>query len=76
MCTTTNWLFIGHYEYTMVPRVNNYAYNISGIYPNGKINTNYYAGRSGSIRPAVYLKHDINIKSGDGTSSNPYILSM
>ena len=28
-----------------------------------------------SVRPTFYLKADTNIKSGDGTSSNPYILS-
>ena len=27
-----------------------------------------------SVRPTFYLKSDTNIKSGDGTSSNPYIL--
>ena len=32
-------------------------------------------GNASSARPVFYLKADTNIKSGNGTSSNPYILS-
>ena len=71
-CTSNNWLYKNSYYWTLSP----------GSSTSGSV---LLVGRSGGVEfvnalysggavPAVYLKSNILIESGDGSSSNPYIL--
>ena len=74
-CYQSDWLYIsGVWQWLMMPS----SYNQSDVFrltSNGYVYVFYYADFSHSVRPTFYLKSDTNIKSGDGTSSNPYLLS-
>ena len=35
---------------------------------------NYTSGSSGGVRPSIALKRDVIIKSGDGSSNNPFVI--
>ena len=79
--TTSNYLYIGQYYWTMSPSYYNssYAYpaNVFLVFLNGRLDTDYghvdWAG--GGVRPAINLRSDVTISGGDGTSSNPYTIS-
>ena len=72
----TSWMYIGKNEWTIVPHV--WGGGLDPFY-------NFYIGPEGGIgsnasdklkeaRATLYLKADIKIADGDGTSNNPYIL--
>ena len=71
-----NWMFMGLDEWT-ISRSSDYTYSayLAFIVRNtGGVdlgNVGYYFG----VRPSFYLKSNVAITSGDGTSSNPYRLS-
>ena len=44
-------------------------------YRNGQVHI-YNSTNYGAEKPALYLKPEVKIISGEGTSSNPYILGM
>ena len=73
-CRNKDWLYISNtYQWLMSP-YSRYSYGVPGVDGGGEVGY----GSSDidiSVRPTFYLKADTNIKSGDGTSSNPYILS-
>ena len=73
-CMNKDWLYISNtYQWLMSP-YSRYSYGVPGVDGGGEVGY----GSSDidiSVRPTFYLKADTNIKSGDGTSSNPYILS-
>ena len=43
------------------------------VAPGGYI-TKDYVNNAGMIRPSIILNKDVEIKSGDGTKKNPYVL--
>ena len=72
-CKNNNWLYENSY----------YQWTISHIVPDsyGVFYLNIYgsffsdgAGFSYGVRPVTFLKSNIKIEDGDGSSSNPYIL--
>ena len=82
-CKDKDWLFMpnssdytNRYEWLMTP-VSTNSYAIFNITDEGFISYTMYSGvyRVYSVRPTFYLKSDTMIKSGKGTSTNPYILS-
>ena len=73
-CTSNNWLYKNSLYWTLSP----YSLSNSAV---------FYVSSSGDVRnklasyfngvvPAVYLKSNILIENGDGSSSNPYILKL
>ena len=46
---------------------------VFGVYSNGNLNVNGVDDAVG-VRPVINLKADTIISSGDGTSSNPYVV--
>ena len=77
VCSETNWLFKNEYNWILSPRLNlnHFVHYISfqgdvSKYGNDTANIAY------GIRPALYLKTNIKITSGDGTKDNPYNLSL
>ena len=77
-CTSSNWLFIGIFEWTMSSRANSgYAYNVFFVFGNGGLD--YADANNGNaVRPAVFLKSgvSIDIDGKDGSFEHPYVLSL
>ena len=71
-CTNKDWLYISNTNQWLMSPSSGIACVVfkSSDYVYLERSNNVY-----SVRPTFYLKADTNIKSGDGTSSNPYILS-
>ena len=74
---THNWIFAGPanktYLWTSSPYSDSFADFVFRVYGDGSI-AGYIALRSSGVAPVLYLSSDITL-SGEGTSSNPYILS-
>ena len=72
--TTSNYLYTGQYYWTMSP------YSFGGSFASvfrvdsdGSLNYSW-VNNSFGVRPVINLRSDITILSGDGTSSNPYVI--
>ena len=73
-CATNNWLSNrSHQEWTITPRGAGvyiwYIQESHRVYPNS-ITTIY------GVRPSMFLDSIVEIKLGEGTKENPYILSL
>ena len=72
-----NWLFIGHVtedhndEWTMT-FVDSYVFTINY---SGALSYGGTAGSGTGYRPVMYLKDSVELISGDGTKTNPYIIN-
>ena len=75
ICKNDNWMFKPNTWYwTMSPDANtSYANNVWSVYSDGDVSYSN-AAYGGAVFPAIYLKSNILIESGKGTSSDPYIL--
>ena len=71
-CTENNWLYKNSFYWTLSPcsSASSLVFYVSS---SGVVNS-YGAFNSIGVVPAVYLKSNILIENGDGSSSNPYIL--
>ena len=74
-CNTTNWLFNNDYQWLLPQNasVSNYAFYVNWV---GGVNDVIVSDNQLGVRPVLYLKSNVLITSGDGTSSNPYKLSF
>ena len=74
-CNTTNWLFNNDYQWLLPQNasVSNYAFYVNWV---GGVNDVIVSDNQLGVRPVLYLKSNVSITSGDGTSSNPYKLSF
>ena len=79
----TAWFFIWHI-YTissppLPPRTispaSASAYYVFIVHGDGNLG-NYNALYRGSVRPSLYLKQDVKVVGGTGTSSDPYTLEI
>ena len=76
-CKNNDYLFKSYYQWTLSP----YFTNITGVidvHSSGSVDysnasTAYY---SNGVRPALFLKSNISISAGTGSSANPYQLSI
>ena len=71
---SSNWLHLGSYEWT-ISRSSNYTGNAVYVSDTGKVsysdvNNNY------ATRPTFYLKSNVILTDGTGTSTDPYRLSV
>ena len=73
-CKDKNWLNKNINQWTIMPTSAN-GYQVFNIRNDGIIARNY-ASDNRKIRPVVYLKSNIKITGGTGTSSDPYKLSI
>ena len=71
-CKNENWLFNSAYQWTLSTD-SDFAYNAFFVHSGGSVYGGY-AGNSSSVRPALFLKSDVIILSGDGTNDNPFVL--
>ena len=74
ICKNNNWMQRIAWAWYLSPRAYgssaNDAWPVSG--DGGPLHT--FAATSGAVVPSIYLKSNVLIESGNGTSSNPYIL--
>ena len=74
-CNQTNWLYnIKTYEWLLPHFVGDSRAFFVGS--TGYIYINYIKSNQMAVRPALYLKSNVQIMDGDGTSSNPYVLAL
>ena len=78
-CKKKDWLWMPNidnysnaYEWLMSPFSDDYSFGISN---DGEVSYALDVSAPNTVRPVFYLKSDISITDGDGTSSAPYILS-
>ena len=73
-CTSNNWLYKNSYYWTQSPD-SGHSTNVFNVYPFGLVSNDYTYYAFG-VWPAVYLKSNVLIENGDGSSGNPYILKL
>ena len=74
-CTSTNWLYNNNYEWILNANTmyETMPYNISST---GDVELAFGSSDSLPVKPVAYLKSNVKIASGTGTSSDPYQLSL
>ena len=76
ICNNTNWLFNLKKLEATVTQYSNTSTSIHYIADNGIVVSTYQASLAQTVvRPTLYLKSEVRIIDGDGTSTNPYTLS-
>ena len=76
VCNTTNWLYnikVNEWVMAQAGSSNSYAFYVVS---SGNLSYNSVNGSAMAVRPTLYLKSEVQITEGDGTSSNPYKLSI
>ncbi len=72
------YLYNGQYTWTLSPSLFSSGYFLAGVWnlsPSGSLSL-YDVTNSFGIRPVINLKADTQITKGDGTSLNPYVVSI
>ena len=72
-CKNNNWIFSSDSEWTMTSYLG-YNYTTFFIYFDGHLSDNS-AATAHEVHPNLFLKSGTEIISGEGTKTNPYILS-
>ena len=72
-CKTTNYLFSTNYPWTVSPDADD-SYGVFRVSSIGTVNNGTARIDHFAVLPVLYLKSDITL-SGEGTSSNPYIIA-
>ena len=72
-CTVYNWLYNLKDKEWLLPQSARGGSNAFYVYSNGYVGYNFDTYNNQlAVRPVIYLKYNVQISSGDGTSSNPY----
>ena len=71
--TSNNWLYMGLYEWTITPRSSS-SYSVFLVGVNG--NLSYSSVLGYAARPVFYLKSNVALQGGNGTSNDPFILAV
>ena len=71
-CTSNNWLYNIKKNEWLLPQRSNYSGDVFNIDADGLVGFNSASNNNYAVRPTLYLKYNVQISSGDGTSSNPY----
>ena len=72
--TGSNWMYLGAYEWT-ISRISNSTDMVFGVLYSGC----FFGGNvtsGSSVRPSFYLKSNVAITSGDGSSTSPYRVTL
>ena len=69
-----NWLFVGLKEWTITPNPSA-SNNVFFVFSDGNLLDDYFNAGKSSVRPVFYLKSEVRISGGTGTSSDPYRLA-
>ena len=73
-CYTNSWLYDSSTMQWTLTHVASYSESVFGVYYSGYVLSSMIAYDSNAVRPTLYLLSDVEIASGTGTSSDPYIL--
>ncbi len=77
-CTSNNWMkaiVAPNYGWLLTPR-SCIASNVWYVYSSGGVYYNSYVYNAYGVAPVLFLNSDANVKSGTGTSSDPYQISV
>ena len=75
-CKSNDWLFNNSaFQWTLAPHSSKALYAWS-VHSSGYLYYGFYAYENGGVCPTLYLNSEVNISSGDGSSTNPYQLSV
>ena len=75
-CTSNNWLYNNKKNEWLLPQRSNYSGDVFNIDADGLVGFNSASNNNYAVRPTLYLKYNVQISSGDGTSSNPYKFTL
>ena len=75
-CTSNNWLYNIKVGEWILPQVGGNNGNVFYVHSYSDVSNCTVNNNSLASRPVLYLKPEVMIESGDGTSSNPYKLSF
>ena len=74
ICKNNNWMFKNTWYWTLSPSAySGSSHSVWNVSSDG-VAVNVSAGDDNAVFPAIYLKSNILIEGGKGTSINPYIL--
>ena len=77
-CTSNNWMkaiVAPNYGWLLTPR-SGIASNVWYVYSSGGVYYNSYVYNAYGVASVLFLNSDANVKSGTGTSSDPYQISV
>ena len=77
-CTSNNWMkaiVAPNHGWLLTPR-SGIASNVWYVYSSGGVYYNSYVYNAYGVAPVLFLNSDANVKSGTGTSSDPYQISV
>lgn len=72
-CKNNDWIFNSSYQWTITPRASTSG-GVFRVDRSGSLSSILARYTRNGVRPVVFLKSNIKIVDGDGSSSNPYIL--
>ena len=72
--TDDNWMYLGTDEWT-ISRNSSVASNVFGVSNSGFVSYSNVTNTN-AVRPSFYLTSDTGFVSGDGTQTNPFLLSV
>ena len=74
-CYNNDWLYnSSNTQWTLTPNASS-SYVVFNVHSNGRMSYNDTYHTSG-VSPALYLNANVKIVDGDGSESNPYVLSL
>lgn len=77
-CTNNDWLLYpgsGNFQWTISP-VSSFAHRAFYVTYTGMIDSYIYSYYAGVVRPVQYLRSNVAIVGGEGTSEEPYIIEL
>ncbi len=79
MDNTNYYLYNGQYQWSFSPRRFGADYSAATVWSvnsSGSLSPGHYVTNFFGVRPVINLKADTQITKGDGTSLNPYVVSI
>ena len=74
-CTSTNWLYSGSSEW-LLPQRSDYSFLAFSVFSSGCARGGNVSVDEYAVRPVLSLSSNVKISSGNGTSEQPYQLSI
>ena len=75
-CPNNDWLYkSGTYQWTLTPRAS-YSSIAFYVFSRGSLINTYFTYYPLGVSPALYLNANVKIVDGEGSESNPYVLSL
>ena len=73
--TTNNWLYKSQFEW-LLPQYSVTSGSAFIVSDGGGVSSDSVSSREYAVRPVLYLSSNVKISGGEGTSGNPYTLSI